>query len=521
MLHIDASFDFLFLFRASGFHRAIWPCYRWSVHSAERSGLLRICINRCGSLRIPLAFLDAAIAEVHYTFVAMSVIRERKDGHRTDDRIVHVDPERIRRARNYKGWTQEQLAEEMDNRGFKSGFAVRTLQELERTGRCRAKTLWALMQVLGLSEGELLAPWQHPWTIPSRQHDPERDPAGALLMAEFAIVPFHFRTEERDSLKHWCNENRRFGIRLYAGKGGIGKTRLAIELCHNMAKEQWRAGFIDYLMFRPDEREWDRILRDPSNLLLVFDYAENHLGELEWVLRRMDRYRTAHVRVLLLARSAEEWWKRLKAVKEVGDLIGGPATSVQDLRPLSLSLQDRQKSFRIAAEAFAKQLAKRVPAVPKEGLLEPYFDRVLLLHMNAMAAVDGVKVEGENGILDYVLQREERYWINHIRTRKLADTLLEGIGQAMSAATFVHGLETREDGFELLRVLPFFASQTPDVLNAVNLLLHDCYAGDRWIEPVQPDELGRRLYERTFQDEQLRNAVFRAVADAAKQKSNA
>jgi hypothetical protein len=38
------------------------------------------------------------------------------------------------------------------------------------------------------------------------------------------------------------------------------------------------------------------------------------------------------------------------------------------------------------------------------------FDRALLLHMAALASIEGIAVKGDQGVLDHALDRERRFW---------------------------------------------------------------------------------------------------------------
>jgi len=75
-------------------------------------------------------------------------------------------------------------------------------------------------------------------------------PPGALLRADFEVVPFLYRIRELAELKKWCNAKPWFGLRLYTGAGGMGKTRLALELCEKLVEEHWRAGILDLTFWR-------------------------------------------------------------------------------------------------------------------------------------------------------------------------------------------------------------------------------------------------------------------------------
>ena len=101
----------------------------------------------------------------------------------------------------------------------------------------------------------------------------------------------------------------------------MGKTRLAIELCKRMRGAGWRVGFV------PKSLGVDRLvtlLQSDEPVLAVIDYAESR-GQLRELLEEAAARRgekgTKKLRVVLLARNADEWWADLRrsdgAVKDL------------------------------------------------------------------------------------------------------------------------------------------------------------------------------------------------------------
>jgi hypothetical protein len=71
----------------------------------------------------------------------------------------------------------------------------------------------------------------------------------------------------------------------------------------------------------------------------------------------------------------------------------------------------------------------------------------------------------------------------------------------MAVITLGGGAQGETEALEALRGLDFFADQPTAVLTAVARLLHECYPGERWIEPLQPDILGEHLAQRELEKE--------------------
>ena len=61
------------------------------------------------------------------------------------------------------------------------------------------------------------------------------------------------------------------------------------------------------------------------------------------------------------------------------------------------------------------------------------------------------------------------------------------------------GVQGESEAIEVLRGLQFFTDQPAAVLTSVARLLHECYPGERWIEPIQPDLLGEHLVQRELE----------------------
>jgi len=363
--------------------------------------------------------------------------------------------------------------------------------------------------------------------IPRRPWDPAKLPPGALLRADCAAaVPFHGRGAERAGLDQWCESDARLGILLYTAAGGMGKTRLFLETCQRFEQAGWRAGFL----LRPERPEialgaeelWGALLGEGKPLLVVVDYAESRQDELVPLLVAADRLSGAsecHLRVVLLARAAGDWWERLKREGNgVGDLLQGPATQWHKLRPLAMNDADRTASYWAAVKTFADALGRPVTEAGPEDVGSPVYERVLLLHMRALAAIEGVQVQGEQGLLEYVLTRERRFWAKKAAAAGLPHALEDGIAQAMTVITAGGGAKDPRHARQILRRIPLLCSELPLVRRTIAGLLHEAYPGKQWIEPMMPDLLGEHLLQVELgkdNDQRLLNLIFGARSDQA------
>ena len=121
-------------------------------------------------------------------------------------------------------------------------------------------------------------------------------PAG-LLDPRRGLVDFTGRERELAGLLAWCQDGRPRGVQLVTGPGGVGKTRLSVELCARLEPAGWRcvrAGDQqEAAALAAARRGW------PDPVLLVVDYAETRIGLGE--LLRGVAADAGVVRVLLLA----------------------------------------------------------------------------------------------------------------------------------------------------------------------------------------------------------------------------
>ena len=351
----------------------------------------------------------------------------------------------------------------------------------------------------------LESPWQE-W-------DEHESSPGAMLRADHRIVPFHRRDEELEELRSWCEDERRLCVRLYTGAGGMGKTRLALEIFQELRAKGWRSGFVKREANDQPETAARALVADGGPMFLVIDYAETRRDLLVALLQTLLKTRKkGPFRVLLLSRKRAGWWEILKAAPErVGDLISGTATTVQSLGPLATKLADREDTFRRAARAFAHKRARPVPKDLPEDLGADYFKPVLMIHMKALGAVEDVQLKGEDGVLDWVLNRERKFWFQQARAQGIELSLVDGMGQAMAAITLAGGSPRSRDAVALFEALKFFHGVSRPVLSKLSDLLHATYPGEYWVNPLQPDILGEHLIERELEDPEVQQEIYDLV----------
>ena len=132
-------------------------------------------------------------------------------------------------------------------------------------------------------------------------------------------MEFTGRERELAELIAWSENGEAVRVRLLTGTGGVGKTRLALELAGRLREVGWAGHFIG------DQQEAGALeairVATSGRLLLVVDYAETRIG-LPALLRAAVDDSGLALRVLLLARSGGQWWDQLGAGEPaVRDLI--------------------------------------------------------------------------------------------------------------------------------------------------------------------------------------------------------
>ena len=196
------------------------------------------------------------------------------------------------------------------------------------------------------------------------------------------LVGFTGRERELAGLLAWCEDGQPRGVRLVTGPGGVGKTRLSVELCARLDPDRWRC-------VRVGDREEASALAAarrgwPGRVLLVVDYAETRIGLPD--LLRAVAADPGPVRVLLLARSAGEWRDRLAAAEPaVRELLAGAGGD----EPLPAAVSGELSNADLVAAAVPVFAAALGVAAPSRVLVEvgPGAVRVLDLHAAALVAV--------------------------------------------------------------------------------------------------------------------------------------
>jgi tetratricopeptide (TPR) repeat protein len=315
-----------------------------------------------------------------------------------------------------------------------------------------------------------------------------------LLDPRRELVGFVGRENALTALIEWCKDDRAERLRLVTGQGGVGKTRLAVQLVAHMKKLGWRCERIT------DGKEGDVItaLRAVTHdrAVLVVDYAETRIG-LSQMLTALVGDEGARVKVLLLARSAGDWWAQLGlTTAAVWDLVQAANSKLLVLSPvLDVDLSDANV-VALAVESFARELGLSKKTVQIYGDSDRRRRRVLDLHAAALVAVLDtasapiVRVDIRT-VLGELLRHEQHFWYSSARAYGLSDGP-DGLSprslRQIIAAGCLLGAATEAEA----RALP---GRVPGVTPSVKVAawLRELYPPSHeepdWIGSLQPDRL--------------------------------
>jgi tetratricopeptide (TPR) repeat protein len=334
----------------------------------------------------------------------------------------------------------------------------------------------------------------------------EKSPAqsGArLLDPHRELVGFVGRTDELRALTAWCGCDDTDRLRLVTGPGGVGKTRLAVELSERMKTRGWACERI------ADGQESAAIaaLRAVSRAraLLVVDYAETRVG-LRQMLTALAGDQGAGVRVLLLARDAGDWWDQLGAGgPSAWDLVQAASSAHLRLSPVVAADLSDADVIALAVRSFAQELGLPERTVEIYGDVGTGQRRVLDLHAAALVAV---LAEAQGGtvrvdirtVLGELLRHEQHFWYDSARTYGLSGgrdgTTAQALRQIVAAGCLLGAASQEEARVLPARVPGMSASAT--IAEWLRLLYPPDPGGSDWIGSMQPDRLAELHTLREF-----------------------
>ena len=320
-----------------------------------------------------------------------------------------------------------------------------------------------------------------------------------LIKARTGIVPFTGR-DKLTGLTDWANgqpgEGREdLAVAVVTGVGGSGKTRLAAELCSNLEKNGWVAGFIPKTT-ELSEAELAWLTRVESHLLLVLDYAEeSRRADLADLLHRL-RERGAPTRVVLTARSAGAW---LDDLLEDKALSGAKA---QGLFRVELPRQVKTSARMVgrAAKRFARYLGTPEPddvGIPENSR---WTTLDFVLHGWLIASeVDAADLpSSRERLYEDILRREIEYWQDEAARQGLAK-VSEATLRTSAATLSLVGSRTVSETADVLSRLPEWSDVDLRKTYAEFLSKMLADPGDAYV--LRPDPVAEKLVVEVFVDD--------------------
>lgn len=235
--------------------------------------------------------------------------------------------------------------------------------------------------------------------LPALEPLPPDCPDWPLLTPNHAVVPFLGRDEERAALRTWADDPSPLSIAVLTGEAGMGKTRLAGELCTELTAAGWDAGFLP----DPHRATGLDVLR-PT--LLALDHPEPSAAAIGELVRHLaGQKHRPRVRILLLSRESTggEWWRRLAVA--AGALWEGLNTITVQLGRRPLTAAERVAHAAAAMRAFAPPRA----VLPDVG--DPGYDDPLRLQLAALMRLRGDDVAAGEELVSRFLTYELAQWM--------------------------------------------------------------------------------------------------------------
>ena len=327
------------------------------------------------------------------------------------------------------------------------------------------------------------------WKVDSGQSESQ------LLRAEEAIIPFDdkrnpFLFEQID----WVEKGDfPVAIRLLTGAGGVGKTRLALELCRVLKEKNWEAGFLCGDCDAGQARDLaKRISSSNQKCTIVIDYAETRQVVFlalidELIVQRV----STSIRIFLLARDGGEWWDLLPSKSSQCEslLAGMASTGPFELPTLHPQKYEREHAYQLALKAFSDRL-KLIPPRHYPDLVEPHFSHPLYIQMAALIALRGERPKSAEALTRALVGHERRYWrraLSSVNQRQ--ENIDDQAALLMAIATLANGISTSRE----IELTWDRAGGEKKLLKSLFYSMAQLYPGRQGLDGWKPDLLGEAL----------------------------
>ncbi len=204
-------------------------------------------------------------------------------------------------------------------------------------------------------------------------------------------------------------------------------------------------------------------------------------------------------RVVLLTRREADWWRILREDDaDVEQLVDAPP----GVRQLAALEAGRVEAFGEAARAFSEGDGDEVdvPDLERSGL-----DRVLYIHMAALASVGGERIEDASDALAKTLDHERHFWTRRVEDiveeKTQRHLLRKAVPRSVAALTLTGGADG--DGVTRLLDAATEGLVLQDDVRATldELVLRPLYGDGVHLGGLEPDLLGEELVASCLDDE--------------------
>ena len=333
-----------------------------------------------------------------------------------------------------------------------------------------------------------------------------------LIKARHAVVSFEERSEYR-KLRQWATTPARtstdtangadadIAVAVVTGKGGSGKTRMAVELCHDLSSIGWYAGFLPTTTDVTDQ-ELAALEEITTELMVVVDYAEEaQRDRLARVFRAL-HVRRAPTRIVLTARGTDAWWDEFREEVEQDGLELSNTLVVSNLGKARQE-EDQGLLNRICIRAARGFSARLYHSIPRSvGLPEDLGDTALDAVLRAWLAVcdeqadTGEEIPTRSDLYDKVLAIEFSQWKKAPVLTKISTNHMR---RAAATLSLLAPNQDEDEVDEVLSLLPEWSTDHLRRSRFAELLVHTLLHGDSGdTVSVRPDPVAEHLILKVF-----------------------
>lgn len=221
-------------------------------------------------------------------------------------------------------------------------------------------------------------------------------------------IPFVGRKKELKHLEAFLAPNKStLRWLVLNGPGGIGKSRLALEICQVQSTHYWNAGFVDPSREMIDWRVWQP--RIPT--LMIVDYAGGKARHVATMLAGLSERSPGHeirhpVRVILIERDGREDSNWLRTILRSSHLVDDTRT-----RHENLELEALDDSWPIFEAIEGADQLGREETLSTFAIIDPDCRPLhAFLMADAIARGEDVRLWDRLALLKNVIQREEQHF---------------------------------------------------------------------------------------------------------------